>query len=91
MISTDFLISSGSLLKILQSKPTRRLLEAILYEADCYGVVYNLTVTNFTKKLHYKNKSTVSRVFKFLREIEFIIPINKNTYQLNNFLLPQSI
>lgn len=87
----DFLISGESLATILQSKTLRRLLLEILYETDSYGVIHNLTVTRFTKRLHYKNKSTVSRALKRLKKMEFIIPINQTTYQLNDFVLQEPI
>ena len=62
-------ITEDKLLKILQSKTLRRVFEVIinfdLTESD-------VTVRDLTKYLRYKNKSTVSRALKTLREEGYI-------------------
>lgn len=89
----SFLISIQTLYKIINSKTLIKVINKILMECDCYtGVIENLTVSRLTRELKYKNKSTVSRALKELRELEFIIPTAiKNEYQVNNFLLMEPI
>lgn len=62
-------ITEDKLLKLLQSKTLRKVFEVIinfdLTESD-------VTVRDLTKYLHYKNKSTVSRALKTLREEGYI-------------------
>lgn len=89
----SFLISIQTLYKIINSKTLIRVIDKILIECDRYtGVIENLTVSRLTRELKYKNKSTVSRALKELRELEFIIPTGiKNEYQVNNFLLMEPI
>lgn len=62
-------ITEDKLLKLLQSKTLRKVFEVIinfdLTESD-------VTVRDLTKCLRYKNKSTVSRALKTLREEGYI-------------------
>lgn len=64
-----FVIAGDKLLKLLQSKTLRKVFEAII-EFDFIN--RDITVCNLTKYLRYKNKSTVSRALKTLREEGYI-------------------
>lgn len=62
-------ITEYKLLKLLQSKTSRKVFEAII-KFDSTNL--DVTVRDLTKYLHYKNKSTVSRALKTLREEGYI-------------------
>ena len=67
-------ITEYKLLKLLQSKTLRKVFEAII-KFDSTNL--EITVRDLTKYLHYKNKSTVSRALKILREEGYIDEDNK--------------
>ena len=67
-------ITEYKLLKLLQSKTLRKVFEAIV-KFDSTNL--DVTVRDLTKYLHYKNKSTVSRALKTLREEGYIDENNR--------------
>ena len=62
-------ITEDKLLKLLQSKTLRKVFEVII-KFDSANL--KVTVRDLTKYLRYKNKSTVSRALKTLREEGYI-------------------
>ena len=62
-------ITEDKLLKLLHSKTLRKVFEVII-KFDTTNS--DVTVRDLTKYLHYKNKSTVSRALKTLREEGYI-------------------
>lgn len=62
-------IAEYKLLKLLQSKTLRKVFEVIIKFDSTDS---EITVRDLTKYLHYKNKSTVSRALKTLREEGYI-------------------
>lgn len=92
-VSFSLLITHSSLYKILASKTLRKVAIKLIEEASIFkGYIPVVAVTRLTKELHYKNKSTVSRALKQLKEMNFITQVpGENWYLLNYFKLQDPI
>lgn len=87
-----YYITRKTLLSILNNRSARRLLCAMLENVTNKSIVYDVTVTKYTKLLRYKNKSTVSRALATLKKLNLIRPgLFKNNYYINTVQMPDPL